>query len=119
MSLSELLERVNAASADYRIGYDVTVALLGREAAHAFLYHGARGHINPATSIDAAVALIERVLPGWRWMVRRIYPEDGGGPLFCAYAEQVDGPMFSRTAPTPPLALIAALLEAKIAEDKP
>jgi hypothetical protein len=142
MSLPELLERVKAASGpDRELGADL-LWVLDHARAQAVFNNAAMGmpRSYPPTlpipaglgrlavramgaditaSIDAAVALIERTLPGWRWMVRRIYPEDGGGPLFCAYAEQVDGPMFSRTAPTAPLALIIALLEAKIAEDKP
>lgn len=69
--------------------------------------------IPPLTaSVDAAIALVERTLPGWRWVVRRAYPEDDGRPLHVSYVEQVDGENFGAIAPTPALAILAALLRA-------
>lgn len=66
----------------------------------------------PDASVDAAIALVERTLPGWRWVVRRAYPEDDGRPLHVSYVEQVDGENFGAIAPTPALAILAALLRA-------
>lgn len=63
-------------------------------------------------SIDSAVALIERKLPGWRWIVDSDF--DRGPP----YAAQVKarGATWAETyrpmCKTPALALIAALLSA-------
>lgn len=66
------------------------------------------------SSLDAALGLVERVLPGWRWMVRRVYPEHDGRTQHVAYVESVDyGDYHAATAPTPALALILAMLRAK------
>ncbi|WP_298700967.1 hypothetical protein [uncultured Brevundimonas sp.] len=69
------------------------------------------------TSLDAALALAERVLPGWAWMVRH-WPEDQGNGIagWTAYVRATDcelvgsGPVFS----TPALALVIATLRAKL-----
>lgn len=68
-------------------------------------------------SLDAALALVGRVLPGWRWMVRRVYPEDSG-PLYAAYVMPADDRAIGDvpSAPTPALALIKALLRALLAD---
>lgn len=67
-------------------------------------------------SVDAAIALAERVLPGWHWS---IYDTDGVGrcnaqmerPDFTG-AEDFDG-----TGATPAIALLIALLRAKEASN--
>jgi hypothetical protein len=143
MSLPELLERVKAASdrLDDATLARVLCAVQGVEYAHHGIVCGddgsdelyvidkrnrrvetfARGgyrDLAPDSSIDAAVALIERVLPGWRKSVVILTPEP------CqAYAWHPErgtiGRVYRSSAPTAPLALISALLGAKIAEDKP
>ena len=66
-----------------------------------------------STSLDAALALAERVLPGWSWMVRH-YASGHGGPGWTAYVCQPEndtvnsGPVKS----TPALALCLAVLRA-------
>ena len=70
-------------------------------------------------SIDAAVALVEKMLPGWKWCVQReIHPDN----WFFAYVFIVnEGTSFADhrgMAHGPALALIAALLRALIAQEK-
>ena len=63
-------------------------------------------------SVDAALALIGRVLPGWAWSV--------GILSHGAQAYLMSGPrakMHGSAAPTPALALCAALLAAMIGEE--
>jgi len=74
------------------------------------------------TSIDAALALVERMLPGWKWGVASVavktgekspegYPRYGTG--FRAHVTQVSAlrPMPSvAEGPTAPLAILVALL---------
>ena len=72
-----------------------------------------------SSSIDAALALVKRVLPGWIWCARNW--EDGrhlaslhppgtkpneGGPVWMVYA------------PSAPLAILSALLSALIAQQE-
>lgn len=72
-------------------------------------------------SLDAALALVERVLPGWHWEVGK----EPDKPLFSAWVVRDDGTASSGEtwAPTPALALLAALLTALIvtgnAENRP
>jgi hypothetical protein len=73
------------------------------------------GWLGEGAFTEAALALVERVLPGWRWMVRRIEPSEF--PSFGAYVEQVDGEHFWRTGSTPALAILSALLKALIAQE--
>ena len=78
-----------------------------------------------ARSIDAAVALAERVLQGWLWDVASAdrllktrpcaflaAPEDRGGPEPWA----LDRDVYRGDASTPTLALVAAILRAKEGE---
>lgn len=58
------------------------------------------------TSLDAAVALCERVLPGWDWQIERLVSFDGPYAL----VELGDRPQVE--AATPALALVAATLRA-------
>ncbi len=62
-------------------------------------------------SVDQCIALIHRALPGWGWHV-------GYGPRgILPYASVTDADhsqRFEASAPTVPLALIAALIEARL-----
>lgn len=68
------------------------------------------GPSNITGSIDAALALTQRVLPGWHWS---IYDTDGRGRKNCQ-VETPDhqGEPFDGVATTAPLAIIAATLSA-------
>jgi len=111
MSLSEVLEQVRAATGpdqalDLRIARALglwDVSMPGYEFLIVREYTG---------SIDAAVGLVERVLPGFAWSY---HPEAGAA----VWDNDFLGPVRSGRgdAETPALALIAAMLEAKIAED--
>jgi hypothetical protein len=69
-------------------------------------------------SIDAAVGLIERKLPGWGWFLRRddtLHGEKRAAPVYNAallYPDALRVTPGSAQRPTPALALIAALLSA-------
>jgi hypothetical protein len=65
------------------------------------------------TSIDAALALVERELPGARVMVERCH--DGTG--WAMIQVSAGSPRIMEEAPTPPLALVIALVRAKEASD--
>lgn len=129
--LTELLERVEAATGpDRRLSEDIACLLGGYSIAREelgkrwFLYPGQ----NPAeaqfvsylqtwtpdyaSSLDAAVSLCKRVLPGWAWSARDWL--DGDKPM-----AQVFGPfVYSANAATPSLALCAAIIRAYIEESK-
>ena len=64
-------------------------------------------------SVDDCIALLDRVLPDWSWHV-------GYGPKgVLPYASVHNGEdRFVSSAPTVPLALLAALLTARVAQDK-
>ncbi len=74
----------------------------------------------PDRSIDAALALVERVLPGWQWTVNT----DRSKTRFWSDMHRVVAKgdfetVWSGRAPTAPLAIISALLSALIAGSKP
>lgn len=81
-------------------------------------------HGKPFTSsIDAALALVEKLLPGWRYAMASVVlgKDEHDHVPWCGLA----GPYSSCTfndhegrATTPPLAILAALLSALIAKDK-
>jgi hypothetical protein len=122
-SLSELLKRVEEATgADRRVDsliYALIFFPAGR-AVRAGLPEKAPAY---TASLDAVIALVEEVLPEWWWGVKRHFyaPRDGDG-IF-------EGLVFSHDSEcercvrgykeTPALALVAALLRAKMAEGKP
>jgi hypothetical protein len=113
--LNDLLERVKGATgseSDRRLGYDALVTLLGRDGAHGFLYHGQGGR-DPATSIDAALDLVERKLPGWAWSVGNL---QAGGQ---AYVMRRGGPLIGGVGKTAPLAILDALLTALSSSPSP
>jgi hypothetical protein len=116
MSLSELLERVKAASGPDR-EIDMAIA---REFDLFETLMGDRRFMRPfyfTASIDAAVALIERALPE-----ANCHGYDAGPNGVSAYVSRnniaVGHWSFETKGATPALALVAALLKAKIAEDK-
>lgn len=129
MSLEELRKRVEACGAggDREIDAEIACALDGYDSVE--VVRDAEGLESDApiavwvvtgiyrddpdyytSSLDAALALVERKLPGWTWVV-------GMGPEF-ARASLSDVRDFRERhteahAPTPALALIAALLKAQ------
>lgn len=70
------------------------------------------------TSLDAALALIERKLPGWWWEVAHGTAHKGAGPYWASVynnetlAATFDGTPDEAPGKTPALALVAALLRA-------
>lgn len=67
------------------------------------------GSIPPATdSLDAALALVERVLPGWGIALQRM---NGWGAAIC---ETPTADRYHADAPTPAIALLIALVRALI-----
>jgi len=122
--LAELLERVKAATGpDREIDRDLTEALYSdistRErrvlANDQFAWmHPEYGLVRcePYTaSVDAALALVERVLPRWEFNLSVEHPGDDGAAIWRA---EIGDPLmgFDAEAPTPALALLAAALEA-------
>ena len=101
--LADLLARVRAATGSDR---DLDAAIADR------LDQGGRGADVPpyTSSVDACLDLVDRVLPGWHWHV-------GYGPQgVVPYAALANGPArHEASAPTVPLALLSALLAAKLA----
>ena len=98
-----LLKRVQAATGrDERL--DREIALRLDEVAE-----NLGTHPTYTGSVDCCLELIERVLPGWHWHV-------GYGPKgIMPYASLVRGDArFEAIAPTVPLALLIALLRARI-----
>lgn len=63
-------------------------------------------------SVDSCIALIERVLPDWAWHVG--YGPRGILPYAAIHKSEA---RFESTAPTVPLALLAAMVRAKLSED--
>jgi hypothetical protein len=131
MSLHELMERVKAESGpdrelDARLWCFAEGAkfshLARHDAAMIYFIEGKPGSCRETgwptytASIDAAVALIERVLPGCEWDVSTA---SGGRAGYEVEIVRPHGGAWTRPGPTPALALVAALLEAKIAEEKP
>lgn len=129
--LQSLLARVEAATEpDRDIDADLTVALLGGKAewltaqytgdlvaAHVVPSANHRGGLAKqpvyalTASLDAALALVGRVLPGWAWSVGnkasggQAYLMSGPGAVLCG-----------GEANTPALSLLAALLKALITQ---
>ncbi|MAN77825.1 MAG: hypothetical protein CML24_11680 [Rhizobiales bacterium] len=77
---------------------------------------------NSTASIDAALALVERVLPGWTHGHQK-FPDgevfnSGGYQFFVAEDDaDLDSGYASGEAPTLPLAVLAAMLKALIAQE--
>lgn len=110
--MSDLLERVRAATgADRRLDAEIACALtdkdcrpLGREGRIEHVSKAFIVYAEPYTgSLDAALALVERKLPGEDWAIGNV-----GGQCVAAISRA----RYEASAPTPALALLAALLVA-------
>lgn len=140
--LPDLLERIEAATGsdrelDGRIwcainGYNF-VAWDGAGVVYRFREPGIRhmdaAHVQPVTrSVDSALALVERVLPGWTFTIARHYGHDNPtGPFYADMASVewiqdlpgTEGQQAEAYGATPALALLSALLKALIAKASP
>lgn len=124
--LQSLLERVEKATGpDRELGVDILIGIGGWSCSEDFELSDHEGkvwsraisprkrpnpweHMNPALSIDAALALVERVLPGWDWEIE--LDEHGAAVFLRPDRVHADGE-------TVPLAILAALLKALIAQE--
>ena len=134
--LAELLERVRAATGPDR-SIDVAIAIAfppegekRRELSDAstrcgqYWYshkyeEGSRSALEFTASIDAALALTERMLPGWSW---KIVGEPGAVYPHCAVVRNAAtlsdvAEAFVASHRTPSLAILSALLAALIAQE--
>lgn len=102
--LNALLQRVQTATGrDHQLDKDI---------AHKFGLGGTKQPIPEYTaSIDLCLALIEEVLPAWRWHI-------GYGPrgIFPYVSISNNGTRFEFQCTTIPLALLMALIQAKLWE---
>ncbi|MFA6043595.1 MAG: hypothetical protein WC718_01305 [Phycisphaerales bacterium] len=115
MSLSALLERVEAATGgDRELDRDIAIATgwVHRSGAPwERVLEWERP--NPTASVDAALALIGRVKPGARALME--HDHDGNGWAMLMPSKHSE--RFMAEAPTPALALILALLRALLSKD--
>ncbi|WP_392352973.1 hypothetical protein V8F63_09495 [Brevundimonas sp. LF-1] len=131
--LSALIARLEAAEVGSReLGHDVLLALgwhreqignfygpLYQWSSPDFSPHLISGDEdklpNPVLSLDAALALVERVLPGWRIGLNS---DPDRGPLWAAQVKRRGETWrpIGELAPTPALALCIAILRAKQGE---
>jgi hypothetical protein len=105
MTISDLITRLEGAEgADREL--DIAVA-------RAFLLPWSREWTPPAppytSSLDAALGLAERVLPGSRWMVERHFDGSGWAMIHAKPGTERD----MTEAKTPALALVLAVLKGK------
>lgn len=125
--LEELLERVKAATGpDRELDGDIAEALginpkgsfrMRSSPDKAAFGIGAYSSWKPdplTASIDAALALVERVLPGWTYNFGNVGEDDCGWA--CLTQPEGDCTDFGASAPTIPLAILAALLQALTSE---
>jgi len=127
LDLTALLERVrNATGPDRELDADILIALecideapwdiiVGRDVINK-LSSRTYSHPAPITySVDAALALVERVLPGGMNMVLKLQT---GGEYFHAEYETDDGDVTAYNHPSLPLAILTALLLALTSNQK-
>jgi hypothetical protein len=76
----------------------------------------ARDGFEFTASLDAALALVERLLPGCGYTITNEHPVERQGPA--AWVAIPGSPGGHATGATPALALLAAMLKALIAEDR-
>lgn len=129
--LQDLLARVTQANgADRDLDTDLCAVLFGAtpEATADMHRHLSRGLVplggypepfhserrNFTASLDATLALVERVLPGWDWIIQHT---NGGLTIHAQLGPKREGA--DAFADTPALALIAAMLSALIAQSSP
>ena len=74
----------------------------------------AEGPHDYSASVDACLRLIARVAPHWHWHVG--HGPDGILPYAALSKEGDDAPLVEASAPTVPLALLSALLQALVSE---
>lgn len=123
MKIKELLERVEGLSGpDREVDAAIIKALGFHSWAGRMSYRDADGvrmwdfgSSEITASIDAAIALVERKLPGWAWKVIR---EEGYNGCVIRNAPKLEivAPSVSCHGPTLPLAIISALLRALLAK---
>jgi hypothetical protein len=117
-SVAELLERVKAATGpDREIDRDLVERFYSEAVRPEWRsgdgwFHPDFGKVRPAdpytASLDAALALVERVLPGWAWSVGNL--RNGAQ---CYLMDRPGGVLHEPgLAATPPLAVLRALLAA-------
>jgi hypothetical protein len=124
-AMKDLLQRVREATGpDRALDDDLTLALLGATKVVPAPYDGgisialwpkASQPVQPYTAcVTAALALVERGLPGWqRTLGEHVAPGNRGIMWKASLVSPQGGGMDSAFAPTPALALICALLVAK------
>jgi hypothetical protein len=123
--LRSLRERVEGASGgDRELDADMSSALLDsqvkrkRELLPSYVHHFGDGEwvLIPAytASLDAALGLVERCLPGWEWILGRHNTKAGerSGTRFRGTLIQPGGELTACWGHTPALALLSALLSA-------
>ena len=128
MGLELLLERVKAASGPDR-ELDLALGALWSDPPFNLSVNQQRGGKPPVfkftASIDAALALVERVLPGWFWRAGHVPNQKWDGREYrdnWAHLSRTDASNCDRGdeatgwAATPALAILAALLTALIAQ---
>jgi hypothetical protein len=104
MSITDLIERVEGATGpDRALDTAIERALFGDEP----ITEGWQGTLEYTASLDLALALCERVLPGWRVSVAH---ERNGE--WSAFLITEDCDTAKAYAPSPALALILAMLRA-------
>jgi hypothetical protein len=110
--LTPLSERVEGAGGpDRELDREVWAALVANPPAS--LVHVGRIEVPAYTaSLDSALGLVERVLPGWAWRVEFVAKWRPGGPFYGADLTDGIKPASRRAGPTPALAVLAALLKA-------
>lgn len=120
MTLQALLERVEKADWPqdmvlYSPFVDEAARTLGfeKDSDDAWCFHLAL-----QGSLDAAVALVEKMLPGWAWGVHVNLRAVGGFLAHVTERSPIRPMPNIGAAPTPALALIAALLRALIAQQE-
>lgn len=112
----------------YRVGLNDVQRAYWQTTPDGMVYDNATRYYAPkhSESIDAALALTERVLPGWAWSIHKIEGAPSRAPTKDCEADLWvpavkdadivwDGPRrFRSDGATPPLALLSATLQALI-----
>lgn len=104
--LSSLLARIESATGpDRELDSEIAFALTPPDAEIGLLA------LNYTASLDAVIALCERVLPGWSWAVDSGYAANHHKSHAEAWTGDDEG---SGDAATPALALCAAIIKARM-----
>ena len=118
-TLRALLERVKSATGpDTRLDLAVHMALHPSDFPDRWSWDDDRP-LRITASLDAALALVERVMPGCFWDLERDYIYDAGhlAPRSVARVRvAMTARLHVQVGATPALALLAAMLEAQIME---